>query len=245
MLSFYARTNSDSSLNDLDFSIDGEVVLTIDRTTPWTRYEFDLTPGPHTLSWVYDAGSSVFDGAAFIDDIRGPDQNLGIFGSVSNGETCLIAENSVIVSDNLGLINGLTESNFRVFVDGELRTDFSLSLIGNGNRLNTALVMDYSGSLSSTDEANAESAAAQFISLMDGNDSTSIVKFASEVEQTQALTSSRNALLSAAFRDPNTGVLTAFYDGVVLGVRNLNSTTGNRVVIAYTCLLYTSDAADE
>jgi len=234
ILSFFARTESRSSLNELEFSIDGEVVLTVDQTTPWTRYQFNLTPGPHTLSWVYDAGSSFFDGAAFIDNIRGPQQNIGIFNSVSEGETCRVAENSITVSDNFGRIDGLTDANFRVFVNGELTTDFELSFLGNGSPLNTAIVMDYSGSLSSTDEANAESAAAQFINLMDGNDRSSIVKFASTVEQTQALTSSRNALLSAAFQEPDVGGLTAFYDAVLRGVGNLTTTTGNRVVIAYT-----------
>lgn len=233
-VTFFARTESQSSLNELVFSIDGVVQTSISGTTPWTRYQFQLTPGAHILSWVYEGDSFFSDGAAFVDNISGPQQNLAIFNNVSEGENCAIAESSLTVSDFLGPIEGLTRSNFRVFVNDERRTDFDLEFVGNGNALNTALVMDYSGSLSRIDENNAESAAAQFVNQMDSNDRSTIIKFASRVERTQALTANRSALIQAAFREPDVGSLTAFYDGVLRGIQDIDETTGDRVVIAYT-----------
>jgi hypothetical protein len=76
---FYHRVSSEEGWDWLEFWVDPQLpnakpLKRWSGETSWTAFEFNLTPGPHTLQWVYrkDARNRAGLDAAFVDAIDLP-----------------------------------------------------------------------------------------------------------------------------------------------------------------------------
>lgn len=69
--SFDLRVSSEANWDFLEFYLDGALVQRWSGQVDWTRFEFPVTAGTHTLEWRYvkDAGNSVGLDAAFLDNV--------------------------------------------------------------------------------------------------------------------------------------------------------------------------------
>ncbi len=85
-----------------------------------------------------------------------------------------------------------------------------------------ALTMDYSGSMSSHDIVNMESAVKQFIELKDPNDYLQIIKFASTVKVMNEFSAENDILIKAVEEHAAIGGMTAYYDAIYYGLENAN-----------------------
>ncbi len=92
---------------------------------------------------------------------------------------------------------------------------------GSGTNITVGLTMDYSGSMSSSDVSNMETAAVNFINLMSTGDAMEIVKFATTVEVVQSFTTEKQRLIDAVRRSwSGKGGSTALYDALYLSLTN-------------------------
>jgi VWFA-related protein len=133
-------------------------------------------------------------------------------------------------------ILGVTGADVSVLEDGIEQTPISVSTVsGSASVLSVAMTLDYSGSMSSTDIANMETAASDFVNQMGANDTGEVIKFSSAVETVQNFTSTES-LLSAAINAtwPGAGGATAFYDAVYRAVTDTADGPGRHVVLAMT-----------
>ncbi len=69
--SFDFRVNSETDWDFLEFHLNGNLVRRWSGNVDWTRYEFTVPAGTHTLEWRYvkDAANSVGLDAAFLDNV--------------------------------------------------------------------------------------------------------------------------------------------------------------------------------
>lgn len=234
-VSFYARTSSSSAYNKLKFYIDGVGKVGIAGSTNWRKYTFYLGKGNHTLRWEYHKDSSYSDGVAWIDNIKAPAEDFTVHNSVSYDQSCKQTANSIWVGDFKGPITSLSKSNFKVYVNNSRVYTFNFSK-STPTPVATSLVMDYSGSMSSTDIRNAESAAVEYVRLMRGADASEVIKFATSIRIMQSFTASKSSLYSAIAQDPYTGAVTSLYDAILRGLRDASATasTKKKAVIVYT-----------
>lgn len=144
-------------------------------------------------------------------------------------------------------ISNLNEYNFTVeeSLDQVSWTTLSSDLltvesVGNAGRsVSTALTMDYSGSMSSTDISNMETATSSFIANMGATDQAVILKFGGDVTSYPSSGfSSDTSVLGGYVTETFTGYTssTALYDAVGQGLELLNSslTSGLNAAIAFT-----------
>ncbi len=93
--SFWYRVSSEGGFDYLIFRIDGTEVARWAGEVGWTQRTGTLTPGPHTLTWVYskDASGNLGSDAAWVDDISigggDPCGSDECGRSVSNGGACV------------------------------------------------------------------------------------------------------------------------------------------------------------
>ena len=197
---------------------------------------------------AFETGSSL--ATSVWPKAHGNVNNTGLFGDVANQQTAsLLASISSISSSgqcpdmsmvvsvtdsSRNNITGLTQGNFTLNVNGQPVSINDVSLLSDSlsTVLNVAFTMDYSGSMSSTDISDMETAASQFISLMQAGDQASIIKFGSDVDVTQPFTSDLNAAALAATADYSGGGSTSLYDSVYLALANVAGQAGQQVVVA-------------
>lgn len=121
----------------------------------------------------------------------------------------------------------LVESNFELFIsypddDGNLYCVKNYFIVDDDTYPSvTVITMDYSGSMSNTDVMHMEEGVTQYINSLGENDKVQIIKFASYVEVMNEFTSDKDILLRAVSEPFNRG-MTAFYDGVYLGLNNID-----------------------
>jgi hypothetical protein len=72
--SFEFKVSSEEGWDFLEFRLDGQVLQRWSGNVEWTRYQFTVTAGTHTLEWRYvkDAANSVGLDAAFVDNLLLP-----------------------------------------------------------------------------------------------------------------------------------------------------------------------------
>jgi Ca-activated chloride channel homolog len=128
----------------------------------------------------------------------------------------------VTVTDRHGrFVSGLTESDFRVYENGQLQsvTDFSHLDVP----VTVGLIVDSSGSMQGNRPEVAE-AAKDFLSSSNAQDQIFVVNFNEHVRfglpPDTPFTNKVSDLEAAVFRGPSTG-LTALYDAVAAGLKQL------------------------
>ena len=240
---FYA-INPDGTLKwsyaNSSYDYDGSATIVSDGTLFVGNDSNDLL--------AFDTGSSL--ATSVWPKAHGNVNNTGLFGDVANQQTAsLLASISSITStgqcpdmsmvvsvtdSSRNNITGLTQSNFTLNVNGQPVSINDVSLLSDSlsTVLNVAFTMDYSGSMSSTDISDMETAASQFISLMQAGDQASIIKFGTDVDVTQPFTSDLNAAALAATADYSGGGSTSLYDSVYLALANVAGQAGQQVVVA-------------
>ena len=110
---------------------------------------------------------------------------------------------------------GLLENNFAVYENVNLVNLFDFSFVSLVTApISIALVMDYSGSITSNPEvvSDMEDAAVYFVEQLEGDDEAEIIKFATEVEIAQEFTSAKNLLTEAIYNPADNGHDTSLYD---------------------------------
>lgn len=147
-----------------------------------------------------------------------------------------IISSYVSVLDLAGnFISGLTETNFIVKEDGTRELPISVVPYGGQAKINVAMAMDYSGSMSNQAIADMETAAHTFVNLMDANDEGAIFKFSTYVQKMIGFTADKNALHNAINANfPGAGYATALYDAIYDGVTEAIGKSGRKAVLALT-----------
>ncbi len=134
--------------------------------------------------------------------------------------------------------SNLTGANFQITYNGTNVPSGSLTLStasGAGQAISSALVLDYSGSMSSTNITDMETGATAFVNNMQSADRGEIIKFSDYPVIEQAYTSDKNALRTAITRPTGiSGGVTAFWDGTYMGITTTANETGQRAVVAFT-----------
>ena len=111
-ISFYAKVSSESDCDYGRFLIDGTQKVNISGTTStWTKYEYDLTAGTHTLIWRYFKDYSMASG----DDLFYVDDIIITKKSVASWMTYNTASSPFTVNDP---VNIHPETNYAVKVQG-------------------------------------------------------------------------------------------------------------------------------
>ena len=243
-ISFFLRTETRSSLNRLNFYIDGRRMLSVSRTTSWRKYSYRLSKGSHILRWEFEGGSSASNGKAWVDNIKGPAEDFSLFSDISYNEACTKVINDIWAGDFKGPINNLSKKNFSWLAKDKRLQNFNFTKLGNAKKINASLVMDYSGSMSNDDIRNAESAAIEYVRLMDANDVTGIIKFSTSVKTIRAPVSNRNLLYQSINKEHSNFGSTALYDGIIRGIAQIRNRSRPKVVLVYTDGMENNSRAD-
>jgi Ca-activated chloride channel family protein len=122
----------------------------------------------------------------------------------------------VSVTDQGGYaVTGLVKDDFLVYEDVDVMNLTDFSFVSQVTApISVALVMDYSGSITSIPEAQSdmEEAVANFVNQLGADDEAEIVKFATEIEVVQGFTSDKNLLTNAIYNPVDVGRFTRLYD---------------------------------
>lgn len=135
-------------------------------------------------------------------------------------------------------ISGLTPSDLRVYDDGRLVDEFSLSEFSQAPvPVHVALVIDYSGSMEGEPLAAAKAGARAFLGLLSAHDRAEVIGFSDKAQVLQAWTSD-HSLAGKALDQLDAGDWTALWDGLWLAGGDLAGCSGRKVVVVL------SDGAD-
>lgn len=161
--------------------------------------------------------------------------NTGACGSMTIHQTdssgCPSMRTIVSVRDDQGLpILGLTANEFGLDEDGVPRA----VQLETGGALAVSLVVDKSGSLSSSDLSNIRQASVDFIGLLSPGDSVAVYQFDSVVRLLQDYTTDLSLAISAVNAILSPGGSTALYDGIYSAAEHAAGITGRKGVIVMT-----------
>ena len=140
------------------------------------------------------------------------------------------------VTDSAGKpVIGLAESNFTLKEDGGARTFrvVNSSTGGSGTALSVAVVIDKSGSLSSSDLAAEKAAAKALVAQLGAGDSVAVFSFNNIVTKVRDFTTDR-AAINAGIDSISTGGNTALYAAVVQAAQAIASRSGRKAIVAMT-----------
>lgn len=127
---------------------------------------------------------------------------------------------------------GLSQYDFALTEDGT-PVDI-MAFNGGGGQINTALVIDQSGSMREVGKLQgAQEAARTFVAQMRADDQTTLLAFNEDNRALQSLTGSQERLTSAIGR-LYAGGGTALYDATIAGVDALRGVGGRRVLLVLT-----------
>lgn len=139
------------------------------------------------------------------------------------------------VTDSNGtLIPGLTGSNFNLTEDNQART-ISVSQTSSGSSaVSVALVIDVSGSLSTSGVSDEVAAAKAFLNLLGPQDRVALITFQSTVTTRVPFTTDR-AAIDSALNSLSSGGNTALLDGIVRAAQLIGAEPqGRRAVVLMT-----------
>jgi VWFA-related protein len=155
--------------------------------------------------------------------------------------SCPLVKAIVTVNNNSGVpVPDLTRANFSLSENG-LPQDIDVEQAQvSDSAISVALVLDASGSLSSSDVENIKSASRLFVDLLGPRDKVAVYHFANGVALAQDYTNDKN-LAKAAINalNNNGGVVgdgnaTALFDALVEAAQHSGAATGRRALVAMT-----------
>jgi VWFA-related protein len=146
----------------------------------------------------------------------------------------------ISVSDLNGLpIEGLDASAFTLVEDGKPVTIQHFEPIENTTQaLSIALVMDVSASMNSEDKPTplerSVEAAKSFVDQLEPQDQVALIKFSDKPEEVVALTADKTRVKQGLDSLEPEANKTTLYDGIIAGVKALQSQSGRRIVVVVT-----------
>ncbi len=142
----------------------------------------------------------------------------------------------MIRDQNGNPIKNLNKVNFEVIEDGTPAVITDVRTVEEAAQdLSVMLVLDRSGSMGGSPNADLESAASTFVSLMKPDDAGAVINFSSSsaVVLDQSFTTDKSLLLSAIQGKPASGS-TALWKAGLLGVNTTASQNGRKAVVLMT-----------
>ena len=237
-------------------------VAVVKNGNTWTGYANGVQQGqpvtdsspnlPNNTGWTFNGRGSVqFTG--LLDEFRisnsalTPAQFLGPPGSTSSSGWNLTINqvidtscpsNKVIVSvtDSTGKpVTGLTTSNFTLNESGATRS-ITVVPVGSGSTsgaVSLAILIDTSGSLSSSDLANEKSAAKQLVAQLGSSDQAAVYTFETSVSLNQDFTSDKSKL-NTAIDAITGGSSTALYLAIQTASQAMGARSGRKAIVLMT-----------
>lgn len=133
--------------------------------------------------------------------------------------------------------NWFNSANFQISYNQTMIASGSITVTtssSQGSSIASALVLDYSGSMATTDVTAMETAATTFVNNMLTMDRGEIIKFATDVQVVQTFTSDKQALRDAIAQSTTDRGSTSLYDAVETALNHTAAEAGQRAVIAFT-----------
>ena len=188
---------------------------------------------------VTDASSNTandISDAAFTIESAVASQLLVTINQIDNTSFDTITAYVSVTNQNNTPISGLTAANFAVTEDTTCTPSITVTPISTtGTPVSLAMTVDYSGSMSAANIADAKTGLSNFINLGGASDRFAIVKFSTDVEVVQDFTSNKTLLLNQVngMSDYSSG-WTSLYDSIYDSVTLVNSESHRKAVIAFT-----------
>lgn len=136
---FFWKVSSDPSLDSFDFYIDDLKKASIKGNNDWSKAQFGMITGQHTLKWIFSKGGS-----------SGPDMRCGWVDSLSNQPSSIDAPTNLIIASNMISSAVLTWHPAPFVVNYEIYRSIdnsgSYSLLGvssNSNYVDTSILSDH------------------------------------------------------------------------------------------------------
>ena len=173
-----------------------------------------------------------------LSGIREPISELNL--RINQVESTEICPNPVVtayvsVTDQGGYpVTTLAVDDFSITeVGGYLGAPTNASFVSGTATISVALVMDYSGSISSLQDSvdDMEESVAAFVANLGTDDEAEIIKFATTIAVAQGFTSNKTLLTDAIYNPLNVGDHTALYDAVVKAVDDTALRLKNRKAV--------------
>lgn len=166
---------------------------------------------------------------------------LTVTVSAEDNSACPVTKKvTVSVIDGTGqAVTGLNSSNFTVTENGVTRpvTLVNCSSSGGGSSAGSgavvAIVIDTSGSLSSTDLANEKTAAVNLVNSLGASDQVAVYNFDSGVTKKQAFTTNKQLAITA-INSLAIGGSTALYQAVFMAATDIAAVNGRRAIVMMT-----------
>ena len=163
-----------------------------------------------------------------VDPATRPKITISDINISSHPDICLTA----LVTDSAGRsISGLDTSNFSLMQDNS-DVNYQLTQVSEIAGVSVALVIDRSGSMSTTMMNDAKNAARQYVRTMGPLDRSAIITFHTTANVEQAITSDTSLLISA-INNIVVDDMTAILNGTILGLQQLSNETNTRAVIVF------------
>jgi uncharacterized protein (TIGR03437 family) len=166
----------------------------------------------------------------------GSGSTSGLTATINQVITTACPNNKMIVSvtNAAGAVTGLTAANFTLKESGSIRAITVSSVTsGSSGALSLAILIDVSGSLSSTDLANEKTAAKALIAQMSGTDQVAVYSFTDDVRLLQDFTTDKTRL-NTAVDSASGGGSTALYKAIQTASQALGSRTGRKAIVLMT-----------
>ena len=188
---------------------------------------------------VTDASSNTANDAndaAFTIESAVASQLLVTINQIDNTSFGTITAYVSVTNQNNTPISGLTAANFAVTEDSTCTPNITVTPISTtGTPVSLAMTVDYNGSMSAANIADAKTGLANFISLGGTSDRFAIVKFSTDVAVVQDFTNNKTLLLNQVNSMPDySSGSTSLYDSIYDSVTLVNSESHRKAVIAFT-----------
>ncbi|MFA4956985.1 MAG: VWA domain-containing protein [Candidatus Methanoperedens sp.] len=174
--------------------------------------------------------------AAFTIQSASVNQITVTINQIESGSYPTINAYVTVTNQNGTPITGLTASNFAVTENTTCTPSISVSSMSStGVPVSIAMTVDYSGSMTAANIADAKTGLTNFIGLGAADDRFAIIKFADNVETVQNFTSDKTVLLNKVNSMPNSSSgWTSFYDSIYDAVTLTKAESYRKAVIAFT-----------